>query len=180
MEIQDLDRNTFILAASALALTAFIAVGATNNSENTTSSVNASDWQEIELEDVNSGESFTVAELEKPVLVETFAVWCPTCTNQQNEIKELKKNSNITSVSLDVDSNEDKQQISRHTSENGFEWRYSISPPEMTRMLIDQYGASVANPPSAPVILVCEDGSRRLSNGVKTASTLQQQIDRGC
>ena len=176
---EDMDRRTYILIGSALALAIFVAFGATSNPGNT-GTVNSSEWQEVELEDVNSGETFTVAELEKPLLVETFAVWCPTCTNQQNEIKKLKETSNVTSVSLDVDSNEDEQQISRHTEENGFEWRYAISPPELTRMLIQEYGNSIANPPSAPVVLVCENGSRRLSNGVKTASTLQNEIEEGC
>jgi len=179
MKNEDFDRKTFILAGSALSLIIFIAFGAIQNS-GTTGTVNSSAWQEVELQDVNSGESFTVADLEKPLLVETFAVWCPTCTNQQNEIKKLEEDSDVTSVSLDVDSNEDEQQISRHTEENGFDWRYAISPPELTRMLIQEYGNSIANPPSAPVILVCENGSRRLSNGVKTASTLQQEIQEGC
>lgn len=179
MKIGDFDRKTYILAGSALALTIFVAFGATQN-RGATGTVNSSAWQEVELQNVNSGESFTVVELEKPLLVETFAVWCPTCTNQQNEIKKLKKESNITSVSLDVDSNEDKQQIKRHTEENGFDWRYAISPPELTRMLIQEYGNSIANPPSAPVVLVCENESRRLSNGVKAASKLQQEIDEGC
>ncbi len=179
MKTKDFDRKTYILAGSALALAIFVAFGATQNAR-TTGAVNSSAWQEVELQDVNSGDSFTVTELEKPLLVETFAVWCPTCTNQQNEIKKLKEDSNVTSVSLDVDSNEDEQQISRHTEENGFDWRYAISPPELTRMLIQEYGNSIANPPSAPVVLVCENSSRRLSNGVKTASTLQQEIQEGC
>lgn len=179
MKTEDFDQKMYILAGSALALAIFVAFGSTQN-PGTTGTVNSSAWQEVELQDVNSGEPFTVSELEKPLLVETFAVWCPTCTNQQNEIKKLKEDSNVTSVSLDVDPNEDGQQISQHTEENGFDWRYAISPPELTRMLIQEYGSSIANPPSAPVVLVCENGSRRLSNGVKTASTLQQEIEEGC
>jgi hypothetical protein len=179
MKTEGLDRKTYILAGSALALAIFVAFGATQSSK-TVGSANSSAWQEIELQDVNSGESFTVAELEKPLLVETFAVWCPTCTNQQNEIKKLKKESNITSVSLDVDPNEDEQQIRKHSRKNGFDWRYAISPPELTRMLVQEYGNSIANPPSAPVVLVCKNSSRRLSNGVKTSSTLQKQIKEGC
>jgi peroxiredoxin len=132
------------------------------------------------LEDVNSGETFTVAELEKPVLVETFAVWCPTCTNQQREIREFHEQSNTTSVSLNVDSNEDEEQITRHTEENGFDWRYAVSPPELTRILVNEYGTTIANPPSAPAILVCENGTRRLPNGVKPVSKLQEEVEKGC
>ncbi|EGQ43867.1 MAG: redoxin [Candidatus Nanosalina sp. J07AB43] len=179
MDFEDFDRRTYILAGSAAALFVFIAFGMAYGQESP-NEAGSSQWQEINLEDVNSGQSFTINQLERPVLVETFAVWCPTCTNQQNEIKKLKRSSNVTSVSLDVDSNEDKQQIRQHTQENGFDWRYAISPPELTRMLIQEYGNSIANPPSAPVILVCQNTSKRLSNGVKTASTLQDQIQEAC
>lgn len=173
------DTRETILIASTILLIGLIAVGVTQNSGNK-NTVNATEWQQVELEDVNSGETYTVAELEKPLLVETFAVWCPTCTNQQNEIKKYHEQSNITSVSLDVDSNEDKQQIRRHTEENGFDWRYSVSPPGLTRMLVNEYGTTIANPPSAPVILVCEDGTRRLENGVKSASKLEEEVQKGC
>ena len=178
--MKSLDKREKILAGSTAILLALIVFGATQNTGQGNNTAPNSDWQEVELNDVNSGEAFTVAELEKPVLVETFAVWCPTCTNQQTEIKEFHEQSNVTSVSLNVDSNEDAQQIKRHTEENGFDWRYAISPPELTRMLVNEYGTTIANPPSAPAILVCENGSRRLPNGVKPVSKLQEEVAKGC
>ncbi|PSH00973.1 MAG: hypothetical protein BRC30_00715 [Nanohaloarchaea archaeon SW_7_46_7] len=179
MKLEELDKRSIILGFSSILLVGFLIYGASQNAE-PQSNVNAPEWRNLQLEDANTGDEFTISELEKPLLVETFAVWCPTCTNQQNKIKQLKQDSNITSVSLDVDSNEDKEQIRRHTEENGFDWRYAISPPELTLMLTQKFGNSIANPPSAPVVLVCEEGSRKLPNGVKTASTLQQEIEEGC
>jgi hypothetical protein len=179
MDFNDLDRRSYVLIGLSVALAGFLAFGALDTTGES-GDINSSEWREVELEEVDSGESFTISGLEKPLLVETFAVWCPTCTNQQNEIKKLKEDSNITSVSLDVDSNEDQEQVSWHKEENGFDWRYAISPSELTRMLIDRYGNSIANPPSAPVVLVCENGSRRLENGVKQASILQEEIEEGC
>jgi hypothetical protein len=42
-----------------------------------------SDWMRIPLKDISTGENFTVADFAgRPVLLETFAVWCPTCTKQ--------------------------------------------------------------------------------------------------
>lgn len=178
MNIEEFDWKTYVLAASVLALGVFVFLGSTQGSNG--ADAGGSSWQDVRLQDVNSGEFFTIGGLEKPLLVETFAVWCPTCTNQQNEIKKLKNRSNITSVSLDVDPNEDEQQIKRHTEENGFDWRYAVSPSRLTRMLIQEYGNSIANPPSAPVIVVCDNTTDRLSNGVKTASTLQKEVRRVC
>ena len=175
--MRSLDRREKILTGSTAVLLALIVLGVT---QETGQPVSQGQWQEIELKDVNSGERFKVAQLEKPVLIETFAVWCPTCTKQQTEIKELKENSDVTSVSLDVDPNEDEKQIKRHTRENGFKWRYAVSPTELTQMLVNRYGTTVTNPPSAPVILVCENGSRKLSDGVKSASKLQTEVEKGC
>ena len=45
-------------------------------------------WMNTELKDVRIGETFKISDFRgEPVLVESFAVWCPTCTKQQNEIK---------------------------------------------------------------------------------------------
>lgn len=141
---------------------------------------NSTDWREVKLTDINSGEEFTVSELDKPVLVETFAVWCSTCTRQQQEIKKLHEESGVKSVSLNVDSNEDASKIRSHTERYGFDWRYAVSPSELTRKLIGKYGNSIAHPPSAPAVLVCENGTRKLPNGVKPVSKLKEEIQKGC
>jgi hypothetical protein len=42
-------------------------------------------WRTAELTDVLTGETFRINEFRgRPVLVETFAVWCPICTTQRN------------------------------------------------------------------------------------------------
>jgi thiol-disulfide isomerase/thioredoxin len=176
--MRDLDIRDYILIASSLILVFLIGFGVLQ--EIAVDGSNATDWKDIELEDVNSGKTFTISGLEKPVLVEAFAIWCPTCTRQQQEVKELHSVSNVTSVSLNVDPNEDKQQIRRHTRENDFNWRYAVSPTELTRALVQEYGASMANPPSAPAVLVCENSTRKLPNGVKPASKLKEEVENGC
>lgn len=178
----DKDWKNYVLLAGILGLG--LLAGLTLNdsafSRGPLDSVNTSDWKETTLQEVSSGENFTIAELEKPVLIETFAVWCPTCTRQQVEIEKVHNSTDVTSVSLDVDLNEDPEKVRNHVERNGFDWRYAISPIELTNKLRKKFGTSIANPPSAPVILVCEEGSRRLPDGVKTASTLQEEIEKGC
>lgn len=144
------------------------------------SDLEASDWRNVTLQDVGTGEDFTVSGLEKPVLVESFAVWCPTCTRQQQEIKQLKQDINVTSVSLDVDPNEDSEKVRNHIRRNNFTWRYAVAPTGLTQKLVDRYGPSMANPPSTPVVLACEDETRKLENGVKTASELEEEVNQGC
>lgn len=176
---QDLKQK--LILGSVLAAGLLIGVALNSSGQlDTGEPVNASDWRQVSLQDVSSGENFTVAELEKPLLVETFAVWCPTCTRQQVEIQKLHEKTNITSVSLDVDQNEDASKVKSHVERNGFSWRYAISPIELTNKLRKKFGNSIANPPSTPVILVCENSSRRLQDGVKTVSTLQEEVEKGC
>ncbi len=166
-----------------LILVASIGIGTlVNSSLNSTqvSDIDDSEWRNYSLETVESGKQFTFETLEKPLLIESFAVWCPTCTKQQKEIKELHNRTNITSVSIDVDPNEDRRQVIQHKRENNFDWRYTISPSELTRTLTAKFGNSIANPPSTPVILVCDNGSRKLENGVKTSDQLIQEVEKGC
>ena len=148
--------------------------------ENVSSDLEASNWRNITLRDVSTGENLSVSGLEKPVLVESFAVWCPTCTRQQKEIEELKKETKVTSVSLDVDPNENAEKVRNHIQRNNFSWRYAVSPSGLTQMLVERYGPSMANPPSTPVVIICEEGTRKLENGVKTASELEEEINQGC
>jgi thiol-disulfide isomerase/thioredoxin len=170
-----------ILGAVALLMTVAAASIALTSNPDTPSQVSG-DWKEVELTDVNSGESYTVADLEKPVLVENFAVWCPTCTRQQVEIREMLEDSDVDVrvVSLDTDPNEDAEKIRQHTSRNDFDWRYSVAPPQLTQSLRQEFGASILNPPLAPKILVCGNATRKLDFGVKTSNKLAEEIKRGC
>jgi cytochrome oxidase Cu insertion factor (SCO1/SenC/PrrC family) len=141
-------------------------------------------WLDFELTDVATGEKFRITDFKgKPVLVESFAVWCPICTEQQKQTKELEKRVGdaIVHVSIDTDPNEDEEQVREHVEKNGFDWLYAISPIEMTQGLIDQYGIKVVNAPSVPMVLICPDQSNRfLRSGVKTPEDLIAEVEKGC
>jgi len=175
----DLDRKELIAISASVILLTGIVLTLAGEEQNTAS--DTKDWRQIQLTDVSSGEKFEISELETPVLVESFAVWCPTCTRQQQEIKKLhNQNPEVTSVSIDTDPNEGPEKIRTHVQKNGFDWRYAVAPIEMTKSLSNEFGNSVLNPPTSPVILFCENGSRKLPSGVKPVSTLEQEIEKGC
>jgi thiol-disulfide isomerase/thioredoxin len=141
-------------------------------------------WQNVELVDIRTKEKFRISDFEgKPILLESFAVWCPTCTKQQNEIKKLaeEKGDEIIHISLNTDPNEDAGKVFDHLTKNDFNWLYAISPIEMTRELTQVFGLTFVNAPSAPVALICPDQSYRfLKNGVKKFNELLEEIERGC
>lgn len=141
-------------------------------------------WMDIELIDVATGEKFKISDFKgKPILLESFAVWCPTCTAQQKEIKKLigKEGDTSIHISLDTDPNEDATKIKEHVERNGFDWRYAVSPIELTEALIDEFGLEIVNAPRAPIVLICEDQSVRfLKSGVKSADDLLSEVAKGC
>lgn len=135
-------------------------------------------WQTITLADVNSGEEFTLSEFDQPVLLESFAVWCPTCTKQQKILKEYKETrTDFVSVSLNTDPNEDETLVREHAQSNGFDWRYAVSPAELTSSLIDEFGFQVVNAPAVPIVLLCPDDSTDLvAGGVKDVEELDDLL----
>jgi thiol-disulfide isomerase/thioredoxin len=142
-------------------------------------------WMTAELTDVNTRATYTISSFRgRPVLLESFAVWCPTCTRQQRVLKELHEEvgDEIVSISLDTDPNEDEEKVRNHAKSNNFNWFYSVSPTEVTQSFIDDFGASFVSAPSVPMVLICEDLSyRKLSGfGVRSVEKLKTEVARGC
>jgi thiol-disulfide isomerase/thioredoxin len=110
---------------------------------------------DIELTDVATGQTFRISDFEgRPVLLESFAVWCPTCLRQQIEIAEVKEKEGdaVVHISLDTDPNEDEASVKEHIERNGLDWYFAVSPIELTNALVDEFGLEVVNAPSAPVV----------------------------
>jgi hypothetical protein len=139
---------------------------------------------DIELRDVATQKTFKIGDFKgKKVLLESFAVWCPKCTAQQQNIKKLieKGDSETIHISLDTDPNEDETRVKQHIERYGFNWYYAVSPIELTNALIDDFGLVVVSAPSVPKILVCEDQSTRfLPSGTRPAEELEREINSGC
>ena len=71
-------------------------------------------WMEIELTDVTTGKNFKISDFKgKTILMESFAVWCPTCLAQQKQMQKLGQgeDENIIHISLDTDPNEDEERV---------------------------------------------------------------------
>lgn len=172
----DFDKNYVVFGVAGLLVAGLVGLAFMENA-----AVSEVDWQNVTLEEVDSGEEFTIQDLDKPVVVEPFAVWCPTCTRQQQEKQSLKQErEDFTSVNINIDANEDVSQVSRHKEEHDFDWRYAVAPTDMTNSLREDFGSSVLNAPRSPMILVCEDGSVEYSTGMKPADQISNEIDTHC
>lgn len=141
-------------------------------------------WMTEELEDVNTGESFVIADIDKPVLLESFATWCPVCQKQQENVKKLHEEigDEVVSVAINTDPNEDAEDVKEYARSNGFDWNYVVASPEVVQSLIENFGSGIVNAPSVPMILICEDKSyRKLGGfGARSVDKLKSEIEAGC
>lgn len=139
---------------------------------------NAAAWQQTTLTTARGGETFSVARLDPPVLVELFAVWCPVCERQQEAMETLlNRRDDLTAVSLNTDPNEGRQRVADHARENGYDWPFAVASPQFTDQLVDRFGPTVTSPPSAPVVRVCGPGGTLLPDGVKGADSLAAAVE---
>jgi cytochrome oxidase Cu insertion factor (SCO1/SenC/PrrC family) len=145
---------------------------------------NGNDWNEVPLRDVSTSRMFRVRDLAgKPVLLFSFTTWCSICTAQQNEIKRLQAVSpgSFTAVGIDIDPYENEALVRKHQSDNQFYGLYAVAPPEMTKKLMNEFGVEIISPASAPMVLICSNGTvTRLDRGVKSAEVLEQAIRMRC
>lgn len=143
-------------------------------------------WRNTELKDVVTGETYKISDFSggKKVLVESFAVWCPTCTSQQKEVKKLHIaiGDKVESIAINTDPNEDEEKVLKHVEKNEFDWKYSIAESKFTQKLIEEFGISIVNAPGAPMFLVCENQSEvhLLKSGKKERNFLIEQINTLC
>ena len=140
-------------------------------------------WFDMELIDVQTGETFTMNDYAgKVILLETMAIWCPNCTMQGNEVRNLHKAlgnpDDLISVSLDVDINEDNEALKEYAYGFGFDWHFATAPLEVARALGNLYTAQYLNPPIAPMLIIDRDGNvHHLEYGIKDAETLQKAVE---
>ncbi len=140
------------------------------------------EWFAYKMVDVRTGESFSMNDFAgKVVLIETMAEWCPTCRHQEDQVKKLHtligNSSDLVSISLDVDLNEDAASLRKYADAFGYDWYFAIAPLEVQRALGNLYSAQYLNPPVAPILLIDREGKQYgLPYGVKSAEALQKTI----
>ena len=134
------------------------------------------DWQNVQLIDVRTDEAFTLASFDgQVVILETMAVWCPLCDQQQLEINAARSKfgDEVVVVSLGVDPDETAEIVAAHANQFGLPWRFAIAGSELVGMLQIEFGPQILAPPSTPIVIIGPDGSFELTQyGIKSAGAL--------
>jgi thiol-disulfide isomerase/thioredoxin len=162
---------TFILAAC----------GPANPASPTTTQAPA--WIDASFTDARTGQTFSINGFKgKVVLVETMAVWCTNCRAQQGQIMELHSQlgprSDLVTVSLDIDPNEDASYLQTYVNSTSFDWLYAVSGKSVASEIGQLYGAQFLNPTSTPMLIVDKQGQvHTLPFGIKSADQLQSALE---
>jgi cytochrome oxidase Cu insertion factor (SCO1/SenC/PrrC family) len=152
------------------------------NSADQPGSMETPAWFDASLTNASSGETFTINDFAgKVVLVETFAQWCTNCLQQQKQVVELHtslgERDDFISLGLDIDPNENVDMLKKYLDQHGFNWLYSIAPPEVSNEIASLYGDQFLNPTSTPMLIVDRHGEAHpLPFGIKSAAELEQAL----
>jgi thiol-disulfide isomerase/thioredoxin len=136
-------------------------------------------WANAPLTDVETGETFTIAELAgKPVFIESMAIWCSNCRAQQGRFTEAFAQmapGTAEYVVLTVDPSETAEDLARYKSGSGFTGRYAVAGKELAKALVAEFGANAINPPSVPVIFVSPTGEVEFSTGQESVEQIVEK-----
>lgn len=140
-------------------------------------------WFSVQLSDARTGATFTLADWQgKVILVEAFAVWCPKCLQQQQNVKTLHgllgQRDDFVSVGLGVDPNEDTALLQSYLTQHGFDWAYAVAPTAVARELGQLYGDQFLNPTATPMLIIDRHGEAHLLPfGIKSADDLYTALE---
>jgi cytochrome oxidase Cu insertion factor (SCO1/SenC/PrrC family) len=140
-------------------------------------------WFGVEMTDVTTGKAFKISDFAgKVILVDTMAVWCPTCQGEMSQVQQLPallgtSSSDLVRISLDVDPNEDTAILSKFAATNKFDWYIAVAPIEVGRSLATNYDQQYLNPPLQPMLFIDKAGGvYGLPFGIKSAVSIQKTL----
>jgi hypothetical protein len=138
---------------------------------------NSFDWFGTPMVDLQSKKPITINELAlsgKTVIIHTFAVWCPSCTNQLGETTRLQYDypDKYSMIAIDIDPNEDESMVLEHILSYAFKGNFVKSPVSVSRSMIRDLGTGVTL--ALPQTIIINDGViRNLGSGIITESEIR-------
>lgn len=140
------------------------------------------EWRSEPLEDVRTGETFTIGGHDAPVVLHSFAVWCGSCRTQQAHLSEFHESyeGEVVGIDLNVDANEGQERIEEHLEATGYEWYFAVSPPGVTRGIVDTFSPKLASGPGSPVVVICPDGGHEILDDFSTPAADVEAAVRDC
>ena len=141
-------------------------------------------WIKAPMTDVTTGEQFSIQSLAaegKPVIISSFAVWCPGCSMQLLEATKLitAHPDDYVFIAIDTDPNENAAKVKNHMEKNNFKGYFTAAPIDVTRSLVAAYGPGFAFE-IPQTIIICGKTASHLGSGVYDARTLEKAAQDLC
>ncbi len=139
-------------------------------------------WFEMPMTDVRTGEEFTISDLSgKVILIETMAMWCPTCLKQELEVQKvndlLAERDDFVSIAMDIDSKENAEALKEYVDAYELDWIFVVASAEIIRDIGNRYTAQLLNPPLVPMLIIDRNGDvYGLPYGIKRADALHRTL----
>jgi thiol-disulfide isomerase/thioredoxin len=137
-------------------------------------------WISVPMTEVNTGKTITIADLlitGKPIIIHTFAVWCPSCTIQLQESTRLVSDNPDTYIvlAMDIDPKEKAVIVKNHVQKNKFSEYFVNAPLEVSRDIVKTLGTGTAL--SLPQTIIITNGTvTLLGDGVFREANLKETI----
>lgn len=117
-------------------------------------------WRTASLTDVTTDEEYRIEEFDRPAIIHTFAVDCAVCQAQHGEFDDFLSSAGVDAeiVDITIDPKDDPDDLRTHAEEEGYEWRFTVAPDEVTGDLSSDFGREVFSSADSPVIIDCPSG----------------------
>lgn len=140
------------------------------------------DWQDEPLEDATTGETFTISEIDRPVVIHTFVTYCPTCNSHQDGVSDDYEavSDQVAFVDLTIDDNDSPADLQAHAENNGHGWRFGVAPDGVTSDLVDAFGRTVTISSQSALIIVCPDGSANTMSKPADIDAILETVEDSC
>ena len=150
------------LAAAVTALVILVAACSSGGAPNQGAGSASETWRTASLRDVVTGDEFRINDLQgKVVAIESMAIWCINCRQQQGQAQAAitqVASPKVVYISLDVDPNERDADLAAYARREGFTWRFVVASPEVSRSLAATFGDQILSPPATPLVVLGPDG----------------------
>lgn len=138
-------------------------------------------WRTATLEDATTDSEFRINDFEQPVVVHTFAIGCAVCREQHKAFDALvERDVDVALVDLTTDPYESPEAVREHAEEEGYDWRFGVSPEEVTGTLTRDFGEEVTVSAQSPLILLCPDGGIYRLEKIVRADALETVLAETC
>ncbi|WP_049925710.1 hypothetical protein [Halopiger goleimassiliensis] len=140
------------------------------------------DWLTASITDVTTEEDVRIADANRPTMLHTFATGCAACQSQHRQfgIAYDRIGDDVTILDLTIDPDADPEDIREYAVEDGYEWRFGISTPDLIGSLVDSFGSDVRTSAASPVVLVCSDDEVYTLDKVVYADEFESVLEEVC